>query len=84
MGLSFGYPDAHDPPYPADLDTARLRVKAACDNANIAFLCGWNDFTTTTEARVNKLMNDGVKILSGVGEDGAKIGRALTNRTMPV
>ena len=84
MGLSFGYPDAHDPPYPADLDKARLRVKAACDNANIAFLCGWNDFTTSTEARVRKLMNDGVKILSGVGEDGAAIGRALTNRTMPV
>ena len=84
MGLSFGYPDAHDPPYPDDLDNARLRVKAACDNANIAFLCGWNDFTTSTEARVQKLMNDGVKILSGVGEDGAKIGRALTGRTMPV
>ncbi len=84
MGLSFGYADAHDPPYPDDMDAARLRVKAACDAAGIAFLCGWNDYSTSVEDRVNKLMSDGVKILSGVGEEGASIGRSLTGRTMPV
>ena len=84
MGLSFGYADAHDPPYPDDMDAARLRVKAACDAAGLAFLCGWNDFTISTEDRVNKLMADGVKILSGVGEEGAAIGRKITGRTMPV
>ena len=84
MGLSFGYADAHDPPYPADMDAARLRVKAACDAAGLAFLCGWNDFTISTGDRVNKLMGDGVKILSGVGEEGAAIGRKITGRTMPV
>ena len=84
MGLSFGYADAHDPPYPGDMDAARLRVKAACDAAGLAFLCGWNDFTISTEDRVNKLMGDGVKILSGVGEEGAAIGRKITGRTMAV
>ena len=84
MGLSFGYADAHDPPYPADMDAARLRVKAACDAAGLAFLCGWNDFTISTGDRVNKLMGDGVKILSGVGEEGAAIGRKIMGRTMPV
>ena len=84
MGLSFGYADAHDPPYPKDMDAARLRVKAACDAAGLAFLCGWNDFTISVEDRVNKLMGDGVKILSGVGEEGATIGRKITDRTMPV
>ena len=84
MGLSFGYADAHDPPYPDDMDAARLRIKAACDAAGLAFLCGWNDFTISTEDRVRKLMDDGVKILSGVGEEGAAIGRKITGRTMPV
>ena len=84
MGLSFGYADAHDPPYPDDMDAARLRVKAACDAAGLAFLCGWNDFTISVEDRVNKLMGDGVKILSGVGEEGAAVGRKITGRTMAV
>lgn len=84
MGLSFGYADAHDPPYPDNMDAARHRVKAACDAAGLAFLCGWNDFTISTEDRVNKLMDDGVKILSGVGEEGASIGRKITGRTMAV
>ncbi len=83
MGLSFGYSDAHDPPYPEDMEEARQRVKAACDAAGLAFLCSWSDFTISVEDRVNKLMGDGVKILSGVGEDGAAVGRKLTNRTMP-
>ena len=47
-------------------------------------MCGWNDFTISTEARVKKLMDDGVKVLSGVGEEGAAIGREITGRTMPV
>ncbi|MCY3638937.1 MAG: aldolase/citrate lyase family protein, partial [Chloroflexi bacterium] len=84
MGLSFGYADAHDPPYPDDMEKARQRVKAACDAAGLAFLCSWSDYTISVEARVNKLMGDGVKILSGVGEEGAAIGRQLTGRTMPV
>ena len=41
--MALGYPDAHDPPYPADMEGARQRIKAALDSAGVAFLCGWND-----------------------------------------
>lgn len=84
MGLSFGYADAHDPPYPEDMEAARLRIKAACDAAGLAFLCSWSDFTISVEDRVNKLLGDGVKILSGVGEEGAAVGRKISGRVMPV
>ena len=38
MGMSFGHKDAHDPPYPPEMMAARGRVKAACDQAGLAFL----------------------------------------------
>ena len=41
MGLSFGDPDLHDPPYTPQMDEARNIVKSACDKAGIAFLCSW-------------------------------------------
>ncbi|MCH7652554.1 MAG: hypothetical protein IIB14_02630 [Chloroflexi bacterium] len=84
MGLSLGYADAHDPPYPADMDAARLRIKQALDDNNIAFLCAWNEPDMSVEKRVQKQLDDGVKVLAGAGEEGAKIGRTKTGRTMPV
>jgi 4-hydroxy-2-oxoheptanedioate aldolase len=84
MGIAFGHYDAHDPPYPADMDGARVRVLEACAHNNVAFLCSWNDRALTVEQRVRKLLDDGVKILSGFAEDGARIGREITNREMPV
>jgi len=84
MGLSLGYPDAHDPPYPADMDAARLRIKQALDDNNIAFLCAWNEPDMSVEKRVQKQLDDGVKVLAGAGEEGARIGRTKTGRTMPV
>ncbi|HXF62645.1 MAG TPA: aldolase/citrate lyase family protein, partial [Caldilineaceae bacterium] len=33
MGMSFGYRDAHDPPYSPEMEAAMARVKAACDAA---------------------------------------------------
>ncbi len=84
MGLAFGHLDAHDPPYPADMDAARLTVKAACERNGVAFLCSWNDRSLSVEQRVRHLLDDGVKVMSGFNEEAARIGRALTNRTMPV
>ena len=84
MGLSLGYADAHDPPYPADMDAARLRIKQALDDNNIAFLCAWNEPDMSIEKRVQKQLDDGVKVLAGAGEEGARIGRTKTGRTMPV
>lgn len=84
MGLSLGYADAHDPPYPKQMDLARERIKSALDSQDIAFLCSWNDVSLTTEERVNYLLKSNTKILVGLGEDGARIGRMTTQRTMPV
>ncbi len=84
MGLSLGYADAHDPPYPADMDAARLRIKKALDDNEIAFLCAWNEPDMSIEKRVQKQLDDGVKVLAGAGEEGARIGRTKTGRTMPV
>src|SRR6267143_2069427 len=37
MGMSLGFPDAHDPPYPPEMQAARNRVLAACKANGIAF-----------------------------------------------
>jgi 4-hydroxy-2-oxoheptanedioate aldolase len=84
MGLSFGHIGAHDPPYPADMEEARRTVDEACRRNHVAFLCSWNDPNLAVEQRVHKLLDDQVRVLSGIGEEGARIGRAITGRTMPV
>jgi len=84
MGLSFGHIGAHDPPYPADMEAARLAVAAACHRNSVAFLCSWNDPNLSIEERVRTLLDDNVMLLSGIGEEGARIGRTITGRTMPV
>lgn len=82
MGMAYGYLDAHDPPYPPELDAARRTIKAACDAAGLAFLCSWNDPNRTTEENIRTLLADGVRIISGAGEEAARIGRAITGREM--
>ncbi len=87
MGMSFGYPSRHDPPYPPEMDAARETVKKACDDAGISFLCGWNDEAMTSAERVNHALNViGAKVIpcGPPGEEVAEAGRALTGRTMPV
>ena len=32
MGMSYGHPDAHDPPYPKIMDQAREKIKSALKN----------------------------------------------------
>jgi len=84
MSIEFGHYDAHDPPYPPEMDAARVTVLEACKANGVAFLCSWNDKALTVEQRLRKLLDDGVMVLSGIGEEGAAIGRRLTGRTMPV
>ncbi len=76
MGMSFGYYDAHDPPYEQDMAQARARVKAACDAAKVAFLNG------ARPDNVTEMIDEGVKVCSG-GQEAAEIGRKYTKRTMP-
>ncbi len=75
MGMSFGYKDAHDPPYPPEMEAARLRVKTACDTAKVAFL---NSVGTET---VVAMITEGVRVCAGQ-QAAAEIGRHFTKRTM--
>lgn len=79
MGLSFGYVDAHDPPYPPELEGARHAVKAACDAHGLFFLSSWNDRGRGIEENVRYLLDWGVRIVSpgADGEAWARVGRAL-------
>jgi 4-hydroxy-2-oxoheptanedioate aldolase len=85
MGMSFGSPNAHDPPYSPLMDNARNTVKAACDRAGIAFYCGWSEKSMTEEQRVRFLIEEiGAKIMGAPTRAFADIGRRLTGRVMPV
>ncbi|MCC6175173.1 MAG: hypothetical protein IT305_07715 [Chloroflexi bacterium] len=78
MGMSLGHPDAHDPPYPADMQAARNRVLAACKAARIGFL------EQVTPENVIDQIAAGVTIGSGTNSQAAaEIGRKHTARTMP-
>ncbi len=77
MGMSFGYPDRHDPPYPKEMAAARARVMAACKAANIAFL------NTLRPNNVIEMLDEGVMIGSGGGPEAAAKGRKHTKRKMP-
>jgi 4-hydroxy-2-oxoheptanedioate aldolase len=79
MGMSLGYPNKHDPPYPPDMQAARERVFAACRAAGIAFL------NIARPDTVVQMLDEGVRILAGgaLGAEMAEIGRKHTGRTMP-
>lgn len=76
MGMSLGFPDRHDPPYPPEMTAARSRVLAACKANNLAFL------NSTRPHDVVEMIEEGVRIGSG-GQEAAEIGRKHTGRTMP-
>jgi len=79
MGMSFGHPDAHDPPYPDDMTAARDKVFAATKAAGIAFL------EAMTTQNVTQKIDEGVRISSAGrgGQEIAEIGRKHSKRTMP-
>jgi len=64
MGMSFGYSDAHDPPYPEELDSARKSVKSASDRAGLRFLSSWNDADKSVEENLQFLFDWGVHIVA--------------------
>jgi 4-hydroxy-2-oxoheptanedioate aldolase len=65
-------------PYPPEMQEARDRVKAACQENGIAFLEG------ATPENVREKIDEGVRVISGHREETARIGRAHTKRAMPV
>ena len=80
MGMSLGYSDAHDPPYPDDMQAARRRIMDACKDAGLFFL------NSVTSESVVSMIEEGVMVCASSlsGEAAAKVGRAHTKRTMPV
>jgi 4-hydroxy-2-oxoheptanedioate aldolase len=78
MGMSMGYPDQHDEPYPAEMQAARARVMAACKAAGLAFL------EQVTPENVTSRLDEGVMIACGPkAREAVEIGRAHTGRTRP-
>lgn len=78
MGMSLGFPDNHDEPFPPEMEAARGRVLAACKANGLAFL------NTVYERDVIARLEEGVLIGSGrEGERAAALGRQHTGRTMP-
>jgi len=76
MGMSLGFPDNHDSPYPKPMEDARSRVLAACKASKIAFL---------NQVRPNDviaMIKEGVMVGAG-GQEAADIGRKHTKRAMP-
>jgi 4-hydroxy-2-oxoheptanedioate aldolase len=80
MGFSFGYVDAHDPPYPPEMVEARSKIIATCREA------GWFFFEAVTAETVVALIETGIHICGcdADGEEIARIGRTYTGRIMPV
>jgi 4-hydroxy-2-oxoheptanedioate aldolase len=78
MGMSLGFEDAHDPPYPPEMLAARARVLAACQANGLAFL------EMVTPENVVEQLGAGVMIGAGRhAEAAAKVGRRHTNRPEP-
>ena len=77
MGLSLGYPDIHDPPYPAEVEAARKKIRDACLNAGVAFL------DVMTKTNVEERIREGVKVVATRYEESAAQGRRMTKRPQP-
>ena len=78
MGMSMGYPEQHDPPYPIVMDNARSRVEEACKKNNLFFL------NQVSEDDIDKMISEGVMICKPSDESVAELGRSITKRVMPV
>ncbi len=73
MGMSFGYPDRHDPPYPPEMIAARAAVLKACKANGVAFLNG------VTPDNVTDMIDEGVMVANATPE-AAEIGKRHTGR----
>ncbi|MEM7534788.1 MAG: aldolase/citrate lyase family protein [Chloroflexota bacterium] len=85
MGMSLGYADAHDPPYPDDMNDARTTIINELNKHGTAFYCSWNDPSMTMEQRIDYLIDVvGAKMMGAPNKAWADYGREKTGRTMPV
>ena len=78
LGLCLGYKEVPRDPYPPEMQEARRRVFGACQANGIAFL------ESCTPDNVVKKIDEGVRVIAGHREETARIGRAHSQRAMPV
>lgn len=85
MGMSYGLPDAHDPPYPDVMNQAREKIKSALKKNNKVFYSSWNDFSMEPENRIKYIIDVlGSGMVGGPDiEEMAKIGREFKGRKLP-
>ena len=77
MGMSMGYPDQHDEPYPPQMQAARTRVMTACKAAGLYFL------EQVTPSNVTSRIAEGVMIGCGPqAREAAEVGRKHAGRTL--
>src|SRR5690242_109840 len=78
LSLALGYRTMPREPWPAEMQSARDRILAACRKHGLAFLqlCNEQDII----ARIG----EGVRVVAGHSEAAANKGRAYQKRTMPV
>ncbi len=77
MGLSLGYPEIHDPPYPQIVEQARQTVLEATQAAGIAFL------DVVTVENVEERLGEGTRIGATRSREAAERGRRFTKRPQP-
>lgn len=85
MGMSYGLPDAHDPPYPKVMDEAREKIKSALKKNGKVFYSSWNDFSMNPQERIKYIIKElGSGMVGGPDiEEMASAGRKFTERKMP-
>jgi 4-hydroxy-2-oxoheptanedioate aldolase len=78
MGMSLGFPNNHDEPYPMEMEAARIRIMAACQQASLHFL------NSVRPDNVCMRIDEGVMICAGrQAQAAAEIGRQYTKRQIP-
>ena len=84
MGMSFGDPDAHDPPYSPQMDEARGIVQDACRKAGLAFYSSWADDSMTEKERIKYSVEEiGSGIIPTPTRELAEYLWSLTDRDGP-
>ncbi len=78
LHMSYGVARVPGQPFDERVQAASERVRKACLENGVQFLGGGTPDTITDE------IDRGVRVVSGGSEEVAKVGRAYTNRTMPV
>ena len=82
MGMSLGYPEQHNPPYPKEMLEIRNKVFNACKNNNIYFLNA-----VYNKEELISCIDKGIMFMRIPDDDTegklADIGRRYTNRKMP-